>query len=379
MRVGLFTECYEPVINGVVHSIESTKKGLEALGHEVYVFCPDYKEKNKREKNVIHNPSQRLPSKSDYHFILGLSDKAKKVAGTLDIFHTHHPFTMGRHANEIAKAHNKPFLFTHHTQYDQYTRYVPILKKGAKKFLYNFLRKFCDKCDIVVAPSLSIKAVIEGYGTKTKVRVVPNGIRVKYFQEKNLSTPREILRLKPNHRIAIYTGRIAREKNIDFVIKAFKLVTLKYPQVYLLIVGGGTALKRLRRLAIKIGLAGKIIFTGKVPYLQMRNYYRACDFFVTASKTEVHPLVLLEAMAAGLPMVAVDAIGTSDIVSPGKTGYLTREDLDEYAAKILYLLRNPTRLNLMSKNARKASKAYSIINTAKKMVETYKEAQRLAR
>jgi 1,2-diacylglycerol 3-alpha-glucosyltransferase len=285
---------------------------------------------------------------------------------------------MGRYASEVAKASNIPLLFTHHTQYDQYTRYVPIIRKRAKKFLYDFLKNFCNKCNLIIAPSQSIQRVIRSYGTKTPIQVVPNGIDIKRFQTvKGISTPRILSRLKPNYKIILYTGRVAREKNIDFIVKALKIAITEYPEVYLVIVGNGSALKSLMKLTARIGLTGQVIFTGKVSYNQITNYYHAADFFMTASKTEVHPLVLLEALASGLPIIAVDAIGTSDIITENKTGYLTREDLDEFAKKIVYLLKNPVRLNMMSEEALRKSKEYSIPATAKKMVKAYKKAQTL--
>ena len=149
---------------------------------------------------------------------------------------------------------------------------------------------------------------------------------------------------------------------------------VKYPECYLLIVGGGPALEKLQRLSVKLGLVGQVIFTGMVPYSQIKRFYNFADFFITASKTEVHPLVLLEAMASGLPMIALDAIGTSDIIEPGHTGYIVRDDITEFSEKILYLLKNPTRLGIMSKNAAKEINFYSIPNMAKKMLGAYQKA-----
>jgi len=376
MKIGLFTECYEPIINGVVHSIENTKRGLESLGHEVFIFSPNYRAKNVCEAKVLHCSSMPLPGKLGYHYILPFSEENKKIASKIDIFHTHHPFTMGKYASELAKIYNKPLLFTHHTQYDQYTHYVPLFQKKTKKFLYGFLKNFCDKCDLIIAPSLGIKKIIKNeYKTKTEVEVVENSIDIKNFRKEiDTSTPKILLQLKPNYKIILYTGRVAKEKNIEFIIKAFKLAAVKYPESYFLIVGGGPALEKLQRLSVKLGLLGQVIFTGMVPYTQIKRFYNFADFFITASKTEVHPLVLLEAMAAGLPIIAVDAIGTSDIVQPGHTGYIVRDDINEFSEKILYLLKNPTRLAIMSKNAAKEINFYSIPNMAKKMLGAYQKA-----
>ncbi|TSC90627.1 MAG: group 1 glycosyl transferase, partial [Candidatus Berkelbacteria bacterium Licking1014_96] len=271
MRIGLFTECYEPIINGVAHSMQNTKAGLEALGHEVFVFAPDYRDKNIREKNVIHCPSTPLPGKLGYHYVHRLPDEIKKLAATMEIVHTHHPFTMGKYSSEIAISNNIPFLFTHHTQYDQYTHYVPLLRRKAKNFLYGFLKNFCNKCDLIIAPSLGIKKIIKAeYKTKTEIEVVPNSIDIENFRrDADPVVPRIFSRLKPDYKIILYTGRVAKEKNIDFIIKAFKLAAVKYPECYLMIVGGGPAIEKLQRLSVKFGLVGQVIFTDMIPYSQM--------------------------------------------------------------------------------------------------------------
>jgi len=185
MKIAIFTECYEPVITGVVHSIESTKKGLESLGHQVFIITPDYGKKNLKDEGIIPCPSIPLGS-TGYHFVYSFPLKARRIAEEADILHTHHPFTLGQRARKIARGQKKPLLFTHHTQYDQYLAYVPIAKKLAKKVLYGYLKSFCDQATLIIAPSESIKRKIKAYGAETPIETVPNGVEIEKFKRKTL-------------------------------------------------------------------------------------------------------------------------------------------------------------------------------------------------
>lgn len=377
MRVGIFTECYEPVVNGVVHSICNTKRGLEELGHEVFIFTPDYQERNVLGHDIIPCKSRLLLGGSGYHFVFDFEEEIKKMAAKMDVFHTHHPFTMARHVIKLAKEYSKPLLFTHHTQYQQYAHLALIFKHQAEEILTSYLRKFCDQCDTVIAPSFSIKKVIESYGTQTPIHVVLNSIDLDYFKKKNLKKPEIFSKLKPDYKKLILVTRIEKEKNIEFLIKVFKTIFLTHAPVYLIIVGNGTALDYFKNLVKELEIEEKVILTGAAPYEEVSCYYRHADFFVTASKTEVLPLGLIEAQASGLPIVAIDAIGTRDIVEDDKTGYLTKDNLTNFAAKVIRLTNNPQKIKTMSKNALIASKKYSIKACAQEMLKTYEEAIKL--
>ena len=373
MKIGIFTECYEPVINGVVHSIDSTKKGLEDLGHEVFVFTPDYKEKNLKDSKVIPCPSFPI-GRTSYHFIYKLQDKIKKIAKELDVYHTHHPFLMGRRAQHLAGEFSKPVLFTYHTQYDQYLAYVPLFKHLAGAALKNYLKKFCDRCTQVIAPSEGIAEVIKKYGTKSPIEVVHNGIAIERFAKKNLSEPKALEALPKNRKIVLYTGRIAYEKNIDFLVRSFAKTVQMMPNAYLVLVGSGAAEKEIKNLAADLKIEKNMIMTGAVKYDEIPAFYEHADIFSAASKTDVHPLIALEAIAAGLPVVAVKAIGFSDIVKDGETGFLTNEQEKEFAQKIVKLLDNNSLRERMSRLALKDSKNYSIHAAAQNMFEAYKKA-----
>lgn len=376
MKIGIFTECFEPVINGVVHSIDSTKKGLEGLDHKVYVFTPDYKNKNLKDPTVVPCPSFPIGGTS-YHFIYKLSDKIKKIAQELDIYHTHHPFLMGRRAQNLAKEFSKPVIFTHHTQYDQYLAYVPLFKRLAGAALKNYLKKFCNNCTMVIAPSEEIAEVIKKYGTKSPIEVVHNGIEIERFEKKNSPEPKILSVLPQNKKIVLYTGRVAYEKNIDFLVRSFAETVRMMPNAFLVLVGSGAAEDDIKKLASDLKIEKNVIMTGAVKYDEIPTFYEHADIFAAASETDVHPLIALEAIAAGLPVIAVRAIGFSDIVKDGETGFLTSKSEKEFSLKIIKLLDNDPLRERMSRLAIKDSKNYSICAAAKNMVSAYEKALKL--
>jgi len=376
MRVTIFTECYEPVITGVVHSIESTKKGLEELGHEVFIITPNYGKKNLKDEKIIPCPSIPLGS-TGYHFVYGFPERARKIAESSDILHTHHPFTLGQRARKIAEKQNQPLLFTHHTQYDQYVAYVPFVKKLAKKVLYGYLRSFCNKVTLIIAPSESIKRKIKGYGSQTPIEAVPNGVEIREFQKDNIAIPPELKEIPADEKVIIFVGRVCYEKNIDFVIRSFKKVVEQMPKSRFLIVGGGPAFDEFKKLTEDLGIARNVTMTGAVPFIKIPGYFKKADIFVSASKTEVHPMVGIEAMASGLPIVSLDSVGYRDIVKNKKTGLLAQENFNDFSAKIIELISDDEKLKRMSKNASHESKQYSIAATAKKMLKIYQLALEL--
>ncbi|PIN78219.1 glycosyl transferase family 1, partial [Candidatus Woesearchaeota archaeon CG10_big_fil_rev_8_21_14_0_10_33_12] len=225
MKIGIFTNIYKPVINGVVNSISSFKKGLEELGHEVYIFaptCPDYKDD---EKNILRIKSVRLPLQNDYRISLPpLAKKMLDVIKQLDVIHTQHPFVMGNYGSFFADIYNKPLIFTHHTQYDKYSHYIPFEQETVQMFTRWLVKDYANKCDCVIAPSESIKKMLLNQGIKSRIEVVPTGINLDVFGNPN----REIIRKKYNlsleQKLLLYAGRIAKEKNLEFLIKSFKLV-----------------------------------------------------------------------------------------------------------------------------------------------------------
>ncbi len=369
MKIGFFTDVYKPVINGVVSSISSFKKGLEELGHKVYVFaptCPGYKDD---EKNILRIESVGLPLQHDYRISLPpLAKKMRKIIKQLDIIHAQHPFFMGNYASFFADIYKKPLVFTHHTQYEKYSHYIPFEQETTQMFIRWLVKDYANKCDCVIAPSESIRKMLLKQGIASRIVVVPTGVDLGVFENADKNIVRKKYNIKQDKKLLLYAGRIEKEKNLEFLLKAFKLVLRKKPDTFLMLVGHGPEEGYLDGLIKKFKLEKNIFSVGVSRSVQ--DYYAAADIFVFSSVTETQGLVLVEAMAAGTPVVAVDSPGIKDVVD-GKNGFLTKECLSEFSEKIIMILEDNALREEMSQNARKTASKYSIQKMSRKMLKVY--------
>jgi len=377
MRIGIFTECYKPVINGVVNSIIGFKTGLEQLGHEVYIFCPTYKghKDDPEDKNIVHCASWPLPGKSGYHYIFGLSDKVRKIASSMDIVHVQHPFVIGKRAVDISKQFDKPILFTNHTQYDQYAHYIPLPRKFAVVQIINYLNKFTKDIDIIVAPAKGIKDKLQSFGIKTPIEIVPNGIDVDRFGKSipasEIKKLHEKYHIDTDDTVLVYTGRIAEEKNIGFLLLVLKKIIADKIKVKLLLVGGGLEKEAFDKKILDMGLKDHATITDYVDYSMIPSYLSLGDIYVTASKTEVHPLTLLEAMARGLASVIVKAPGTGDVIENDVDGLVSRDDVEDFAKNIVKLIDDKKLCDRLAATAIKKAQDYSYLSMSKIMEKLY--------
>jgi len=377
MKIGIFTECYKPILNGVVTSITNYKNGFEKLGHKVTIFSPTYKQKP--EKNVIYFSSKPLPGKSGYQYIFPFSEDIIQRASEMDIIHAHHPFLVGKKALKLANKIKKPFIFTNHTQYEKYTHYVPLLGSLFKKGLNAWLADFAKKCDLVTTPSEGMKKkLIENGFPKNKTIAVTNGIQIEKFNvdisEQEKQKIRQEIGLNKKDIVLIFTGRIASEKNLDFLFKAFQKIHKQLQDTKLILIGGGPEENKFKEMANTMSLADSIFLIGPKPYQEMYKYYHIAHLFTFPSKSETQGLVTIEAMAAGLPAVAIKATGTEDIVENGVNGYMTNENLNEFSNQVINVLKNKTLYGKLAQNAPKSVEKFSVLSASKKMIEAYQKA-----
>ena len=374
MNIGFFSEGYKPIVNGVIYSMESFKKGLKAKGNNVYIYTTGYRGYKEKDPDVFRCPVLTL--KLGYGIAIAskfsFSKKAMQVMDTLDIMHTQHPYAVGSFAMKMARQRKIPLVFTNHSQYEQSSYYIPFNQRMVKKAIRNGVTKFANKCDCVISPSESMKKILRNhYKIKTRIEVVPNGIDLSMFKIKNSGEIRKKYKLT-KEKTLVYTGRLSKEKRIDFLLKAMQLILKKEPETKLLLVGDGPDRARLESIIKEKKLQNNIIITGFVDYRRIAEYYSVADLFVTGSKSEVHPLTILEAMAIGLVPVAVIAPGNRDIITNDVDGILTPDNYSEFAKQVCILLKNKKIRNTLKKNAKETAKKYSIQETTKKLLELYK-------
>jgi len=380
MKIAFFTNCYKPLINGVVTSITSLKEAYEEKGHETYVFAPQVENYIDKDKNIFRYKSVNLTKKVNYPLPIPFSFSAKKVINEFnpDIIHIHHPFILSSVAKMYGKRLGVPKILTIHTQYEQYAYYMaPIPSKITQEAIKIIVSNFASKTDCITTPSESMKELLREYGIKNRIEVIPNAIKINSFRNKNESKClkiREKYHLGEDEKIILFVGRIASEKSIDKIIKAVAIIKERgIKKVKLLIVGDGPNLDELKHLVQTLGIEDDVIFTGAVDYQEIQHYYKVAYLFTIASTTETFGIVTIEALASGLPVLAVKAPGAVDILTDGKDGRLVDNDVGKFARALEDMIRKPELRNKFSKGAIKTSSKYSINIISEKMLNLYSE------
>jgi glycosyltransferase involved in cell wall biosynthesis len=296
----------------------------------------------------------------------------------LDVIHTHHPFLLGQAAATKAHDHNLPLVFTFHTQYQEYTHYVPLPQEQVQEFLknrvMNWMREFMRKCQHIVVPSESMRSIlVDQYGLVDRYTVIPTGLDTARLKKASGAALRAEWGWNGD-KVIVSAGRLAEEKNWTTLLQAFAIAQKKRSKLRLVLIGDGPQAEALRQLAGELGIAERVLFVGKVPFDQIPSYLKAADLFAFASVTETQGLVTLEAMAAGLPVVAVDGSGTRDIVENGVQGFLVENDPKDLARGILKILRSPSLMGELRAAALKKSRSYDNKRLARKMLKVYEQA-----
>ena len=317
MNIGFFTDSYRPYTSGVVRSIELFAREFNARGHEVYIFGPDYPLIHyPREDKVFRFASIPAPTMPEFSipipFSAQLGTTLRRI--NLEVIHVHSPFLLGRLGAYAARQYGLPLIFTFHTLYEQYVHYLPVAQQTTKLMVQTIGRDFCNRCDLVIAPSRLVENYLREIGVTVKVAVIPTGIDLKEFEDTDSRWLQTNFQVSPTERILLFVGRLGKEKNIIFLLESFYRVQQEISDLRLVIVGGGPQEEDLRRLCIKLGIDGKVIFTGVLPRNQIVHCYAAADLFVFPSVTETQGLVIAEAKAAGLPVVAIRAFGAAEMV-----------------------------------------------------------------
>ncbi|MDO4540028.1 MAG: glycosyltransferase family 4 protein [Syntrophomonadaceae bacterium] len=374
MKIGFFSESYKPYASGVVTSLTTFKDELERLGHEVFVFAPSYSHYSDEEKNVFRYVSLTAPSNPDYSLAVpiypGMSQRVRHL--NLDIIHVHSPFTMGLQGMKYARRYSKPCVFTYHTRYDQYVHYLLKAPLVARDAAIKYSAYFCNQCDHIITPSQDIKSILRNAAVLKPITVLPTGIPLDKLSQGDSGWLRRNYAIADDARILLFVGRLTIEKNLPFLLKSFALIRQRQKCV-LVLTAQGPMEQELRRLSLELGIEpGKdIIFTGALPYERMCDVYHSADLFVFSSLTETQGLVLIEAMAAGLPVVAVRATGVRDMVTDGVDGLLCPPDINEFAAAAVRILTRDELYRSLRQGALRKAKLLSSAGAARRLESIY--------
>lgn len=375
MRVAIFTNAYRPIVSGVVNSVDLIRRGLLRAGHTPYVFAPHVPGFSEQHAGVFRFRSVCLSKKVDFPIAIPYSTHLFPMIARMgiDVIHTHHPFLLGDVGSFFAKQLGVPLVYTFHTQLEKYAHYIPLPSDLVRRAARDYVASYAKRCNCIICPSPSIRGLLDEYGVTCRVEVLQNAIDVQTFRQADRSTIRRVLNLNDEHILCIFTGRMGIEKNLSFLIQAFKQVHGRHPQLRLLLLGDGPILEDLKTEAASSGLEHEIFFPGRVSYSEIPGYYAASDLFVMTSTTEVKPLAVLEAMAASLPVIAVDACGTGDTVTHGHDGLLSKCDIGDYVAILEQAVADRELRLTMGQEASKTADTYSLENYTHKLETLYRE------
>jgi 1,2-diacylglycerol 3-alpha-glucosyltransferase len=380
MRIAFYTNTYYPVISGVVRSVSSFRQALSDLGHAVFVFAPQAPQTDDLEPYIFRYPSLDLGLPGEITATIPIWSFADKLLPPLklDVIHSHHPILLGNVAANKAEELNLPLVFTFHTQYREYSHYVPLTQEIVQEFVKDvidtWLVEYIKRCQHIVVPSESIRKLLaEEYGVTERVTIIPTGLDLKVYQRADGEAVRQA-RGWEDDQIIISAGRLASEKNWETMLRAMPAVIQSIPNVRLVIAGEGEDRASLEKLAGQLGIQERVEFAGKVSFDDMPAFLKAADLFCFASITETQGLVTLEAMAAGLPVVAVDASGTRDVVENDREGLLTANDSQALSEALLNVLTDEDLRMRFTEAAGDKARQFSIEEQAHKLLGVYETA-----
>ncbi|MGT2742509.1 glycosyltransferase family 4 protein [Streptococcus plurextorum] len=349
MRIGLFTDTYLPQVSGVATSIRTLKTELEKAGHEVYIFTTTDKHvKRYEDPTIIRLPSVPFISFTDRRIAYRGFMTALKIAKSykLDIIHTQTEFSLGLLGKMIGRSLKIPVIHTYHTQYEDYVGYIAkgkLIRPGMVKYI---IRGYLNDLDGVVCPSRIVLNLLDDYAVTIPKRIIPTGIDLERFvgrdiTEQQIKELRDSLGVSPHETMLLSLSRVSSEKNIQAVLRSLPEVLAENKSVKLVIAGDGPYLQELKELTAQLGLWSHVIFTGMISPDNTALYYKACDFFVSASTSETQGLTYLESLASGKPIIAHGNPYLNDIIDDKAFGTLYYHPADLASAILDAILYTP--------------------------------------
>jgi glycosyltransferase involved in cell wall biosynthesis len=378
MRILMVSDVYFPRVNGVSTSIQTFRNDLIALGHRCVLVAPDYPAHRADDgeamirihsRAVPRDPEDRLFSRSR---LLSLTEQLRSQR--FDLVHVQTPFAAHYAGIELARRLAVPVLESYHTYFEHYLQhYVPALPT---RLLQTLARRLtvsqCHQVDAVISPSRPMAEVLRAYGVNTPIEVLPTGLPAERFVAGEGARFRARYGIPGGRPMALFLGRVAHEKNIDFLIRMLASLRARTPDVLLVIAGEGPAEPHCRAQVAALGLGDSVQFVG---YLDRRgglaDCYRAADVFVFASRTETQGLVLLEAMAQGTPVVSTAMMGTAEVLADAGGAVVVPEDESAFADAVASLLADPERRARLAARALQDARAWSSRSMAERLLSVY--------
>lgn len=322
MRVGFFTECYKPIVNGVVMSIDALSDGLRAHGVDVTTIAPHVPHFVDADPDVVRVPSLPLPTPTAYRLCVPYlnADDRGRLRG-IDVVHAHSPFVTGWMGASYARRHHVPLVFTYHTRLDAYAHYAPFDRATTERAMVELTRRYANFADAVIVPTSAMERRLRELGVHAPVSVVPSAIDVERFARGERSARvRAELGAEDGAPLALVVSRLGAEKNVELALDALP----HFAELRLAVVGEGPHREALADRARRLGVGGRVRFAGALARERLPDVYASADAFVFPSTTDTQGLVLAEALAAGLPVVAAVSEASRDVL--GDAGRLVEPE-----------------------------------------------------
>lgn len=373
MKIGLFTDAYLPEISGVTILVRRLRDELDRLGHTVYVYAPRYDEPSDDERRVFRYRAGPVFSYKTARMAVPYSREATKTFAELDVVHSHTPFSLAYAAFTAAYRHRLPHVQTYHTYLSQYRHYVPRIVRPSVRGAERYSALLCNRCTVITVPTASIRDELVRFGVRRPIHVLPFGPDVRLYEQDPAWDPRQTLGVPAQAPLCLYAGRLAEEKNLQFVLRGFERLHAAKPDVHFVFAGDGPSRPGLELAAEAMGLTDAVHFAGFLAQDQLIDMYKAADLFLFASKTETQGLVLVEAMAGKTPAVAVQAQGVCDVVEEGVNGFLVPEDEAAFADRAAEIIGTPDMHARLCEGAFRSAQDVSVQASTERIIKIYEK------
>lgn len=375
MNILMLTNTFAPHVGGVARSVATFAEEYRSRGHRVLVVAPEFSDMPGDEVDVVRIPAIQNFNTSDFSVALPIHPQLSSTIDAFrpDVVHSQHPFLLGTTALRVARHRQLPLVFTHHTLYEQYTHYVPGDSPTLKRFAIELATRYANLSDQVFAPSESIQALLRERGVTTPIAVVPTGVRVEHFAQGDGQAFRRQLGIPEGAWVVGHLGRLAPEKNLEFLTQAVAAFVRRKSHACFLVVGSGPSEGPIRDIFARSGLEARLHIAGILKQQPLADALHAMDVFAFASTSETQGMVLTEAMAAGLPVVALDAAGAREVVADGQNGRLLLDATSAAFSAALEWVAGlpPELLRDLKRGARATAEAFSMPRSADKALACF--------
>lgn len=377
MKILFISDVYFPRINGVSTSIETFRHNLRALGHTVHLIVPDYLTPSTDESDILRIPARHLPFDPEdrlmsFSRVMRHLDKLRDEQ--YDIIHIQTPFVAHYLGVKLSRLLGIPCVETYHTFFEEYLyHYVPLVPKMLMRSIARrFSRHQGNSLNGMVVPSNPMFQVLKNYGITTHIEVIPTGIEPGSFIQGDREKFRKNYGISQDRPVLLFVGRVAHEKNIGFLLKVLHEVRKEISNVLFLIAGEGPARDDLEHQVKMMGLSENVMFIGYLDrHTELNDCYRSADIFIFSSRTETQGLVLLEAMAQGVPVVSTAELGTRDVLRDGVGVWVAREDVADFSGKVVKMLGDIDVRKKLGESGRDYAHTWSAIRQAERMLAFY--------